>query len=1097
MSENLKQFILERHKKAKKGYEGIFELGEWEGLHKTLSLFYPDNAHFVFELLQNAEDAKASKVRFELVDGSLIFKHNGTKDFNKDDIKSITGIGNSSKKEDTNTIGKFGVGFKSVFAYTTKPEIHSKSISFKIENLFIPSLIEPVLIDKGYTTTFIFPFDRDDKSKVDAFSEVKKLFDELSDNVLLFLTHIKSLEWQIANSITHKITKVINNEFVEIKNTQKETSQWLVFNKDFEYKETDKPLTLSIAFKFNKDENKIEPIRGDVSIFFPAKKETSKLKFHIDAPFSSTVARDSIVESTENDDIMADITTLCRESIHKIRDQGLLTLTFFEVLPNIKDELDTFYQPIIEGLVDEFNTIENKLIPLKDGSFGSIDKSIYCSKSVADIITDKNDMYILLSEKELDGLAINPGSDSRFKVFLSSLHDLIEYEDFEVFNSIYELASNVSNSNIDDQKHVAWGDIDDLNWALKRREWLEVKSNEYLQSIYAFLYDTIEHPARRLGITLDGENENYLELYHLIKFSTGKYNYGRLKCYFLEESSKSKADFNFVHLEVFSSGKNKKSQQKSKALLEKIGVENVDESTHIEHFFYNYKFVSQKAHIQDINRLVSWYLNEQKSSPNNEIDLAKIDLNNQSFVYSENNKLVKANETYIDEPYQSTGLRYISSFNENYALHPLYQKLENTLVFIEILTHLGSVTSLEIIKSHVHKNPDWLRMYREVRGEIETHTGIRQDWNIEHLSKILEFDENKFKVSLLIWNTISSQITVNQLSAKFQMSQSYNLALAKSSLIFDLMAYEWLPDKNGNFHKPEDINEEILAEEFSFDETSVWLNAVDFGKNSLIHKKEYKEKQAALKHWKISEGMAEDIKNSNLTDNEIRESIRQTEAKKLKDSMTSKADGGSTPEVAQPQDLGSIITNPEKHQENITKENKGVSGKKTEGTRKVSRQNPEQLKQIDNFLYNEYGGHCQICGDTFKGNKERNIFVTHSLNRSTKGDRLMSDVNRKGNSISLCPKHHLIFSLELQSFSFIEKLDHSELSLPSIKESFEFRDDVGRGENNEYDGFYNSPESSNFEKDVFMLPIKLFGNHFYLKFTQDHIQQFIEVWNNN
>ena len=53
--------------------------------------------------------------------------------------------------------------------------------------------------------------------------------------VLLFLTHINSLEWQIANSITHKITKVINNEFVEIKNTQKETSQWLVFNKDFEY----------------------------------------------------------------------------------------------------------------------------------------------------------------------------------------------------------------------------------------------------------------------------------------------------------------------------------------------------------------------------------------------------------------------------------------------------------------------------------------------------------------------------------------------------------------------------------------------------------------------------------------------------------------------------------------------------------------------------------------------------------------------------------------------------------------------------------------------------------------------------------------------
>ena len=55
----------------------------------------------------------------------------------------------------------------------------------------------------------------------------------------------------------------------------------------------------------------------------------------------------------------------------------------------------------------------------------------------------------------------------------------------------------------------------------------------------------------------------------------------------------------------------------------------------------------------------------------------------------------------------------------------------------------------------------------------------------------------------------------------------------------------------------------------------------------------------------------------------------------------------------------------------------------------------------------------------------------------------------------------------------------------------------GEGEDNEYDGFYNRPEESSFEKDVFMLPITLFGKPFYLKFSQDHIQQFIEVWNNN
>jgi hypothetical protein len=121
----------------------------------------------------------------------------------------------------------------------------------------------------------------------------------------------------------------------------------------------------------------------------------------------------------------------------------------------------------------------------------------------------------------------------------------------------------------------------------------------------------------------------------------------------------------------------------------------------------------------------------------------------------------------------------------------------------------------------------------------------------------------------------------------------------------------------------------------------------------------------------------------------------------------------------------------------------------------------------------------------------------YSLSRSKKGAQLQSDVNRKGNSLSLCPKHHTIFDLGLQSFSFLEKLDQSELSLSSIEKSFDFRDDVGKGEDNEYDGFYNRPEGSSFEKDVFMLPITLFSNRFYLKFTQDHIQQFIEVLNNN
>src|SRR5262245_36281142 len=85
--------------------------------------FYPDHAHFVYELLQNAEDAGATSVSFTLTPERFVCEHDGSRVFNEDDVNSITGIHNSTKA--TDRIGKFGVGFKSVFVYTQSPVIRS------------------------------------------------------------------------------------------------------------------------------------------------------------------------------------------------------------------------------------------------------------------------------------------------------------------------------------------------------------------------------------------------------------------------------------------------------------------------------------------------------------------------------------------------------------------------------------------------------------------------------------------------------------------------------------------------------------------------------------------------------------------------------------------------------------------------------------------------------------------------------------------------------------------------------------------------------------------------------------------------------------
>ena len=125
-------------------------------------------------------------------------------------------------------------------------------------------------------------------------------------------------------------------------------------------------------------------------------------------------------------------------------------------------------------------------------------------------------------------------------------------------------------------------------------------------------------------------------------------------------------------------------------------------------------------------------------------------------------------------------------------------------------------------------------------------------------------------------------------------------------------------------------------------------------------------------------------------------------------------------------------------------------------------------------------------------------FIKFPLNKSIKGNKLEGDVNRKGNSLSLCPKHDKMLDLGLQTFSFFEKLDSSELSLSSIKEKFKYFEYVGNEDVlGEDSGFYNRPEGSSFVQDVFMVPIELSKKKLYIKFTLQHILNFKAVWNNN
>lgn len=116
---------------------------------------YADRGHFVFELLQNADDAEASEWALTVYDDRAEITHDG-RPFSFFDVVGVTSIGLTTKR--AGQIGFFGVGFKSVYEVCERPRIHSGAFDLEIAHVSIPRVIQrPRGIERG-ATVLILPF---------------------------------------------------------------------------------------------------------------------------------------------------------------------------------------------------------------------------------------------------------------------------------------------------------------------------------------------------------------------------------------------------------------------------------------------------------------------------------------------------------------------------------------------------------------------------------------------------------------------------------------------------------------------------------------------------------------------------------------------------------------------------------------------------------------------------------------------------------------------------------------------------------------------------------------------------------------------------
>jgi Domain of unknown function (DUF3883) len=335
---------------------------------------YDDRTHFIFELLQNAEDAlkrrinepESRSVSFKLSPEALQVSHFG-EPFTEKDVRGICGIGKSTKQE--TDIGRFGIGFKSVYAFTDAPEIRSGNEHFAIDSFVWPRALATIP-GSAAETTFVFPFRSDD---IAAVEDIRIGLQRLGARTLLFLREINEIEWSVvggpaglylrggAERVSKNGRKVL---LIGEGEGKKFTEEWLIFSREVRTATGVSRGYVEIAFAIQKEDKdrlgSLKPISDSVLVvFFPTNVETH-LGFVIQGPYRTTPSRDSVPPKDEwNQHLVRETAELLISALHSLRELGLLNADALGTLPldpatfGEESRLRALFERVRESLASE------------------------------------------------------------------------------------------------------------------------------------------------------------------------------------------------------------------------------------------------------------------------------------------------------------------------------------------------------------------------------------------------------------------------------------------------------------------------------------------------------------------------------------------------------------------------------------------------------------------------------------------------------------------------------------------------------------------------------------------------------------------------
>jgi len=316
---------------------------------KFLANRYADRSHLVFELLQNAEDALLRRrqeevprsVHFDVTPFGMRVAHYGCP-FSEEDVRGICGIGEGTKPDDLSTIGRFGIGFKSVYQVTDSPQVHSSDEHFVIENFVWPRSVDPIPTEPGQTV-FLLPFKTDDSHVQEDLIEGLK---GISARALLFLTQIQGIGWSSSDGRTgsyyRELTEHVSADGrlvllgTSVSGEPDCRERWLIFSRQVSAP-MDTARNVEVAFLLRDDAKGRSSITrvqdSTLVVYFPTALQTG-LGFMIQGPYRTTPSRDNVSWADEwNRHLVHETATLLADALEEVRDLGMLDAEALQVLP--------------------------------------------------------------------------------------------------------------------------------------------------------------------------------------------------------------------------------------------------------------------------------------------------------------------------------------------------------------------------------------------------------------------------------------------------------------------------------------------------------------------------------------------------------------------------------------------------------------------------------------------------------------------------------------------------------------------------------------------------------------------------------------------